>query len=188
MGKKRQRNVNRAAVNGHGGRRNAGYNLKDGEGDVDVDVEGQSGLTAAALAATNELLATAKELYRSLGGGSDDGEHDSLSDDEDDGDGDGAGKQVLNGVDKAYWRALPRRVRDGELSDAEFASKVREAAAALASVPTASSAPSKSNSEYLSHPFILFISILFGGPTINQKLTNTFQPHPPCQSGQRPRI
>jgi hypothetical protein len=35
----------------------------------DADIEGDTGLTAAALAAMNELLTTAKELYRSLGGG-----------------------------------------------------------------------------------------------------------------------
>jgi hypothetical protein len=35
----------------------------------DADIVGDTGLTAAALTATNELLARAKELYRSLGGG-----------------------------------------------------------------------------------------------------------------------
>ncbi|KAJ7810271.1 hypothetical protein B0H14DRAFT_3151290 [Mycena olivaceomarginata] len=78
----------------------------------DADIEGDTGLTAAALAATNELLATAKELYRSLGGGSEDEGGDAAGDDGDDDD------------DSEYWR----RVR----TDPSFAARVREAAAALA--------------------------------------------------------
>jgi hypothetical protein len=79
----------------------------------DADIEGDTGLTAAALAATNELLATAKELYRSLGGGSEDEGGDAAGDDGDDDD-----------DDSEYWR----RVR----TDPSFAARVREAAAALA--------------------------------------------------------
>jgi hypothetical protein len=77
----------------------------------DADIEGDTGLTAAALAATNELLATAKELYRLLGGGSEDEGGDAAGDEGDD-------------DDSEYWR----RVR----TDPSFAARVREAAAALA--------------------------------------------------------
>ena len=105
MGKKKGRRTSdkvARAQNGVG----ADRDLKDAD-----DTE----LTAAALAATNELLATAKELYRSLGGESPDGD----SADEGEGDEEDEG---------AYWRTHMR-------SDADFASRVREAAAALA--PTA---------------------------------------------------
>ncbi|KAJ6554346.1 salt tolerance down-regulator-domain-containing protein [Mycena capillaripes] len=152
MGKKRQQQrnggnqQNAGQVNGVGedGRRKESLmqKFKGKAGDGDGDGDGDGGLTAAALAATNELLATAKELYRSLGGGSEDDGGD--GDDE----GDEGDENALGG-DAAYWRALPRRLRSGELTDAEFASRVREAAAAL--VP-ASTAAKEIISEALSSP------------------------------------
>ncbi|KAF7297431.1 Stress response protein NST1 [Mycena indigotica] len=99
------------------------------------DPEGQEALTAAALAATNELIATAKELYMSLGGDSSDVD---VADDS-------AEEEVkaLLGADAPYWSALPKSVRQfvgrvyklkgGEA--AGLARSVREAAAAL--VPSA---------------------------------------------------
>ncbi|KAJ7703941.1 hypothetical protein B0H17DRAFT_39480 [Mycena rosella] len=120
---------------------------KDGGG---AKGESEAALTAAALAATNELIATAKELYMSLGGesgsesGGDAERRDGDGDGGGDGDGDGDGVEALLGADAAYWRALPRSVREfvggvykmkgvpeGGLTDGEFARSVREAAAAL---------------------------------------------------------
>ncbi|KAJ7493564.1 hypothetical protein FB451DRAFT_1490718 [Mycena latifolia] len=119
--------------------------------------EDGAALTAAALAATNELIATAKELYMSLGGresGSEggpangnaracEGEGGRREKEEGEEGGDDAVEALL-GADEAYWRALPRSVREfvggvykmqgapaGGLSSGEFARSVRAVAAAL---------------------------------------------------------
>ncbi|KAK7017294.1 hypothetical protein R3P38DRAFT_3275159 [Favolaschia claudopus] len=83
------------------------------------EAQGDTELTAAALAATNELLATVKELYRSLGGGSEDG----LDDDDDDIDGD----MLLNDVDRlsanrpAFHRGLDALIRHADWIHADSA-------------------------------------------------------------------
>ncbi|KAJ7493562.1 salt tolerance down-regulator-domain-containing protein [Mycena latifolia] len=135
--------------------------------------EDGAALTAAALAATNELIATAKELYMSLGGGESGSEDGAPANGKARAcEGEGGGKEregeeeggddaveALLGADAAYWRALPRSVREfvggvykmqgapaGGLSSGEFARSVRAAAAAL--VPSSNEKGIQSPTDY----------------------------------------
>ncbi|KAF7307988.1 Stress response protein NST1 [Mycena kentingensis (nom. inval.)] len=108
-----------------------------------LDTEGQEALTAAALAATNELISTAKELYMSLGGTASEMNEVELGEAED------AGIAEVESEVKALlgaeaWRSLPRSIKSfvsgvyrmrGSEAAGGLAQSVREAAAALVPSP-----------------------------------------------------
>ncbi|KAJ7038899.1 hypothetical protein C8F04DRAFT_1231778 [Mycena alexandri] len=101
-----------------GTRRTSGEKAEEDEEEEEDNASSE--LPAAALAAT------AKELYRSLGGG---------SEDEDSGEGEDVHEAGVSGTedgggDSAYWWALPERVQNfvDAGNDAVFASRMREAA------------------------------------------------------------